>query len=159
MRVRPRQAATLSEAPLDIVPAYEVHAMIPPKGNKHAKKAIKTTEKESIVDKWVSEQDMGGPEPFGLVSEELAPFSDNIKELVETDNPVLSKAARVREALDLWSTCDDKINIIISLQPPPPPPPAVSPSPSPSASHFAIVPNTISTSSSSGTGSASARRS
>jgi len=91
-RVRPRQAATLSEAPLNIVPAYEVYATVPPKAGK--KERAKAAEKDSVVHKWVEEQDMSGPEPFGLVSEELAPFSDNIKELVETDNPVLSKAAK-----------------------------------------------------------------
>eukprot|EP01035_Chromulina_nebulosa_P000018 gene18-32_t len=34
-----------------------------------------------------------GPEPFGLVSEELKPLSDYVKELVVSENPVLTMAA------------------------------------------------------------------
>jgi len=34
-----------------------------------------------------------GPEPFGLVSEELQPLSDYVKELVVSENPVLTMAA------------------------------------------------------------------
>merc|ERR1719420_1722851 len=34
------------------------------------------------------------PDPFGMVEEELQPFSDSIKELVSTDQPILSMAAK-----------------------------------------------------------------
>ena len=35
-----------------------------------------------------------GPEPFGLVSDELQPLSDYVKELVVSENPVLTMAAQ-----------------------------------------------------------------
>jgi len=34
------------------------------------------------------------PDPFGMVEKELQPFSDSIKELVSTDQPILSMAAK-----------------------------------------------------------------
>ena len=34
-----------------------------------------------------------GPEPFGMVSDELQPLSDYVKELVVSENPVLTMAA------------------------------------------------------------------
>jgi hypothetical protein len=34
-----------------------------------------------------------GPEPFGLVADELQPLSDYIRELVVSENPVLTMAA------------------------------------------------------------------
>jgi hypothetical protein len=34
-----------------------------------------------------------GPDPFGLVAEELQPLSDYVKELVVSENPVLTMAA------------------------------------------------------------------
>ena len=34
-----------------------------------------------------------GPEPFGLVSEDLQPLSDYVRELVVSENPVLTMAA------------------------------------------------------------------
>ena len=34
-----------------------------------------------------------GPEPFGLVSKDIQPLSDYVKELVESENPVLTMAA------------------------------------------------------------------
>jgi len=34
------------------------------------------------------------PDPFGIVEKELQPFSDSIKELVSTDQPILSMAAK-----------------------------------------------------------------
>ena len=33
-------------------------------------------------------------DPFALVKKDLAPFSDNMKELVEAENPVLTAAAK-----------------------------------------------------------------
>ena len=35
------------------------------------------------------------PDPFKLVENELKPFSDSISELVSTDQPILSMAAKV----------------------------------------------------------------
>jgi len=34
------------------------------------------------------------PDPFQMVEKELQPFSDSIKELVSTDQPILSMAAK-----------------------------------------------------------------
>jgi hypothetical protein len=34
-----------------------------------------------------------GPEPFGLVAKELQPLSDYVKELIVSENPVLTMAA------------------------------------------------------------------
>jgi hypothetical protein len=34
-----------------------------------------------------------GPEPFGMVAKELQPLSDYVKELVVSENPVLTMAA------------------------------------------------------------------
>lgn len=88
------EAATLPSSPLTplkIVPAIDVYAKVPPKGKGENRKLRST---DNPVSRWVESQDMSGPDPFKLVSAELAPFSDNIKELVETDHPVLSKAAK-----------------------------------------------------------------
>ena len=41
------------------------------------------------------------PEPFKLVEGELQPFSDSIAELVSSDQPILSMAAKVREVFFL----------------------------------------------------------
>lgn len=78
---------THSAAPLEIVPAIDVYAKVPP-----GKKNFVVS--DSPVKGWMAAREEMGPDPFKLVSAELAPFSDNIKELVENDHPVLSKAAK-----------------------------------------------------------------
>ena len=73
------EAATLPsspQAPLKIVPAIDIYANVPPKSKGENRKVGST---ENPVSRWVESQDMSGPDPFKLVSAELAPFSDNIK--------------------------------------------------------------------------------
>ena len=73
------EAATLPSSPLTplkIVPAIDVYAKVPPKGKGENRKVRST---DNPVSRWVESQDMSGPDPFKLVSAELAPFSDNIK--------------------------------------------------------------------------------
>lgn len=79
--------STIDQPPLTIIPAIDLYANLPPKQD--AKNYVRS----GAVDKWASQQPQDRPEPFELVKEELAPFSDNIKELVEADQPVLSSAA------------------------------------------------------------------
>lgn len=72
--------------PLNLIPAIDVYAKLP--SIKHKLINRKTT-KSSWADKLEP-----GPDPFKLVATELEPFSNNIKDLVENDHPVLSQAAK-----------------------------------------------------------------
>ena len=72
----------LEDPPLTIVPAIDIYDREPPPSNT-----------ENRIDEWMSRRETASVDPFELVSQELAPFSDNIKELVETDQPVLSSSA------------------------------------------------------------------
>ena len=60
--------------PLNIVPAIDVYAKVPP-----TKFDVRSLEPGSAVERWASERSPGGDDPFKLVAQELAPFSDNIK--------------------------------------------------------------------------------
>ena len=60
--------------PLNIVPAIDVYAKVPP-----TKFDVRSLQPGSAVERWASERSPGGDDPFKLVAQELAPFSDNIK--------------------------------------------------------------------------------
>lgn len=75
--------------PLNLVPAIDIYAKVPP-----TKFDAGSLQPGSAVEKWAVERSSSGSDPFKLVAQELAPFSDNIKELVEADHPVLSSAAK-----------------------------------------------------------------
>ena len=101
--------------PLNLVPAIDIYAKVPP-----TKFDAGSLQPGSAVEKWAVERSSSGSDPFKLVAQELAPFSDNIKvvlkpqktsfdlssriwcqvftvttqELVEADHPILSSAAK-----------------------------------------------------------------
>jgi len=79
--------ASLDEPPLIIVPPIDTYPKVP-------KTTLDSDALEpGAVIRWAEGRKTEGPDPFELVSSELKPFSDNIKELVEADQPVLSSAA------------------------------------------------------------------
>eukprot|EP01041_Mallomonas_annulata_P000178 gene178-307_t len=74
------QVSTLMP-PADLTPAVDKFARLPSSG---------FLSSNVITAKGPSPE---GPEPFGLVSDELQPLSDYVKELVVSENPVLTMAA------------------------------------------------------------------
>lgn len=79
--------------PIEIIPAIEVYEQVPPKNGKNRVKFASAAEGAATLLP-PEHQGENAPDPFKLVADELAPFSDNIKELVETSHPVLSHAAK-----------------------------------------------------------------
>jgi hypothetical protein len=66
----------------DLTPAVDKFARLPTQGQ-HEVNYILSTKGPSP----------SGPEPFGLVADELQPLSDYVRELVVSENPVLTMAA------------------------------------------------------------------
>ncbi|CAM9897211.1 unnamed protein product [Ascophyllum nodosum] len=80
------RATTLGN--LDLKPAYRLFDTVPPPS---AMEAARTSD---AVDLDVMGKAPYSVDPFALASKDLSPFTDSIKELVESDHPVLSMAAR-----------------------------------------------------------------
>lgn len=68
-------------SPADLTPAIDKYAKFPLPDSKE--NFLLTAKGPTPV----------GPEPFGLVSDDLQPLSDYVKELVVSENPVLTMAA------------------------------------------------------------------
>ena len=81
------RAASLDVPPLLIVPPIDTYLKVPSQSPDAA-----SLEPGAVL-RWAEGQPEASRDPFELVSQELKPFSDNIKELVEADQPVLSSAA------------------------------------------------------------------
>jgi len=81
------RAASLDVPPLLIVPPIDTYPKVPSQSPDAA-----SLEPGAVL-RWAEGQPEASRDPFELVSQELKPFSDNIKELVEADQPVLSSAA------------------------------------------------------------------
>lgn len=77
--------SAVEDKPLDLVPAFDAYATLPT-----FKKDFKPPSKAQ----WLQRNGVGSVDPFDLVAVELTPFSDNIKELVENQHPILSKASK-----------------------------------------------------------------
>lgn len=80
------QSTVLSN--LDLKPAYRLFDTVPPPAAQEAARKI------DDVDLNVEGKAPYAADPFNLVSKDLSPFTDNIKELVESEHPVLSMAAK-----------------------------------------------------------------
>jgi hypothetical protein len=65
----------------DLTPAVDKFPRLPP-AHEHINYLIQA---KSVIPK--------GPDPFSLVADELSPLSDYVKELVVSENPVLTMAA------------------------------------------------------------------
>lgn len=91
----PSTAVQSAALPLELVPAIDVYANVPP-GSNRRKAGVPAVGPGESIRTWT--ETLHGlttdESPFALVADELAPFSDNIKELVANENPVLSSAAR-----------------------------------------------------------------
>ena len=97
------QAGVLSK--LDFKPAVDVYAKFPDPPSTTAAAATTAMPHDELTLLTTTPappaiiMSMDGPppnnvDPFQLVKKDLAPFSDSIKELVETENPVLTAAAK-----------------------------------------------------------------
>ncbi len=96
------QAGVLSK--LDFKPAVDLYAKFPDSPSTTAAATAGVTNGEPTLLTTTPQppaiiMSMDGPapnnvDPFHLVKKDLAPFSDSIKELVETENPVLTAAAK-----------------------------------------------------------------
>ncbi|CAB1119910.1 unnamed protein product [Ectocarpus sp. CCAP 1310/34] len=84
---RRHRAATLGN--LDLKPAYRLFDTVPPPPSTDA-----TVRKSDDIDLDVDGDAPYDIDPFKLASEDLSPFTDTIKELVESEHPVLSMAAK-----------------------------------------------------------------
>jgi hypothetical protein len=74
--------------PADLTPAVDKYARLPSSSKENSK--IVEHNEYLLSAKGPSP---AGPEPFGLVGDELQPLSDYVKELVASENPVLTMAA------------------------------------------------------------------
>ena len=117
------EALSHSETTMKLIPSYELFQMLSPEdGGKEPpvrignalrdasvlkKQAVAATTNSPDADPFLNLQissftDFGGkmnvesvlPDPFQMVEQELQPFSDSIKELVSSDQPILSMAAK-----------------------------------------------------------------
>lgn len=70
--------------PADLTPAVDKFVRLPAGPRKESDTPYFLTAKGPVP---------AGPDPFALVSEELQPLSDYVKELVKSENPVLTMAA------------------------------------------------------------------
>jgi hypothetical protein len=96
---------TITE-PADLTPAVDKFLRIPPKP-KSDKDIYFMTAKGPSPD---------GPDPFGLVQEELKPLSDYVKELVLSENPVLTMAAsHFFEQVEVFSFIYIILNLLIVI--------------------------------------------
>lgn len=77
------QASTMVMPPADLTPAVDKFVRLPP-DTKAADPYFMTA--KGPVPK--------GPEPFSMVANELQPLSEYVKELVVSENPVLTKASQ-----------------------------------------------------------------
>ncbi|GMI42472.1 hypothetical protein TrCOL_g5154 [Triparma columacea] len=99
------EALSHSETTLKLTPSYSLFQILPQseggvqsasavayakKGGDERDDSLKDFALSSADDKFMKKL----PEPFKLVEGELQPFSDSIKELVSSDQPVLSMAAK-----------------------------------------------------------------
>lgn len=107
------EALSHSATTMKLTPSYDLFQMlteeeggvIPPKMSGNAMRdgsALKNGEEDTLAGtKLSSYEGLGGknkieglPDPFKMVERELKPFADSIAELVSTDQPVLSMAAK-----------------------------------------------------------------
>lgn len=104
------EALSHSDTTLKLIPSYDLFQMLSEEeggeipdtvsGNAMRGKLEKDTDELANL-KLSDFKGLGGkkrietlPDPFKMVEKELQPFSDSIKELVSTDQPILSQAAR-----------------------------------------------------------------
>ena len=85
--------------PADLTPAVDKYVCLPPRSKLNVESFYMTARGPTPK----------GPEPFNLVADELQPLSDYVKELVVSENPVLTMAAshffeQVNMVNELFST-------------------------------------------------------
>ncbi|KAL3810758.1 hypothetical protein ACHAXA_011003 [Cyclostephanos tholiformis] len=107
------EALSHSKSTLKLIPSYNLFQLLPEEEGGHVPTSMAGNElrnsdllKVGVPDtmwamKLTDFKGLGGekkieilPDPFKLVEKELQPFSDSIKELVSTDQPILSMAAK-----------------------------------------------------------------
>jgi len=96
------EAMSHSETTMKLTPSYDLFQILPAEegGTTSHSKLLYDHLNEGKVNPFENvdlknEKEMAKfPEPFGLVKEELKPFSDSISELVSSDQPILSMAAK-----------------------------------------------------------------
>lgn len=106
------EALSHSRTTMRLTPSFDLFQMLPDDeggrsplivaGNECRDDSLKVGIPDTLFDmKLIDYQGLGGserietlPDPFKMVEKELQPFSDSIKELVSTDQPILSMAAK-----------------------------------------------------------------
>lgn len=106
------EALSHSDTTMKLIPSYEMFQLLPESdggvspeaclGNEFRDSLVINGEqkKDSVQNLKVTDLISGDfdieslPDPFKMVEQELQPFSDSIKELVSTDQPILSMAAK-----------------------------------------------------------------
>ena len=107
------EALSHSKTTMKLTPSFDLFQLLPKEEGGHVPKNIPGNElrdadilkvgvPDTLWDMKLSDyKGLGGtkkidtlPDPFAMVEKELQPFSDSIKELVSTDQPVLSMAAK-----------------------------------------------------------------
>ena len=76
--------------PLNLVPAIDIYAKVPP-----TKFDAGSLQPGSAVEKWAVERSSSGSDPFKLVAQELAPFSDNIKVVLKPQKTSFDLSSRI----------------------------------------------------------------
>ena len=103
------EALSHSETTMKLIPSYDLFQILPEdEGGVRSESEIRYYEQlqreggrgvveDTLADFVIDEnvEPVHLPDPFKLVENELKPFSDSISELVSTDQPILSMAAKV----------------------------------------------------------------
>ena len=103
------EALSHSETTMKLTPSYDLFQILPEdEGGQRSHSALLYEYKHQIMEPTNPKYDLRSkgqmeqlPEPFKLVEGELQPFSDSIAELVSSDQPILSMAAKVRATTSL----------------------------------------------------------
>lgn len=107
------EALSHSKTTMKLTPSFDLFQLLPEEEGGHVPHTVAGNElrdsdvlkvgvPDTLVDMKLSDyKGLGGskkidtlPDPFSMVEKELQPFSDSIKELVSTDQPILSMAAK-----------------------------------------------------------------
>jgi len=95
------EALSHSETTIKLTPSFKLFQLLPSKeGGSKPEKRNGNSHRPAPREEVILEDFIGNkqiellPDPFKIVEEELKPFSDSIKELVSSDQPLLSMAAK-----------------------------------------------------------------